>query len=270
MKVSVILSYFKQPEILEKSLWIWTNQTFDHNEYEILVMDGGIDTEGIKVSQKYKKSFPNLRYFTYDGHVDYKCPVHSWNVGFRQARGDVLIATMEDRLTSFDAVEALYRPHAKGDKIFCTVLPYLMEGCLEDDPIDSVDWRKNPKFLWAISRPTMIATKEKKENETVMYSIPRKTILELGGFDERWRDYGYWMLDLYQRFLDHGLKPHEVSWIPNVHHHHKRHGTMRAELYDGEARRSQWEEIKKLNNYSVHANTGNNWGEMDEDKEIVL
>lgn len=263
MKVSVILSYFKQPDILEKTLHIWTNQTFDHNEYEILIMDGGEDKKGIKIYKKYKKKFKNLRYFTYDGSIDYKCPIHSWNVGFKQAKGDILIVTMEDRLTTFDAVEALYKPHIKHKNIFCTTLPYIINGSYEDNIIEIIDWRKNPKLFWSITWATVIAKKEKNENETVMYSIPKQTMLDLKGFDERWRDYGYWMLDLYQRFLEHELKPFEVSWIINAHHPHNRHGTMRTELYDGETRVKQWAKIAKK-----PTNEGVDWGNMEGSKEL--
>jgi glycosyltransferase involved in cell wall biosynthesis len=259
MKVSVILSYFKQPKILEKSLYIWTNQTFDHNDYEILIMDGGKDTEGINIYQKYKQQFPNLRYFTYDGRVDYKCPIHSWNVGFKQAKGDILIVTMEDRLTTFDAVQALYQPHTLHKNIFCTALPYL---ALAED-IDRIPWRENPKLFWSIAQPTILATKEKAENETVMYSLPRETMIELKGFDERWRDYGYWMLEMRRKFIEWRLQPFEVSWIINVHHSHNRNGTMRAELYDGEARRKQWKEIM-----SFKTNEGIDWGSMEGSQEL--
>jgi len=263
MKVSVILSYYKQPEILEKTLHIWTNQTFDHNEYEILVMDGGVDREAENICKDYRVKFPNLRYFNYDGRVDYRCPIHSWNVGFKQARADILIVTMEDRLTTFDAVKALYEPHLKHPKIFCTVLPYLLEGSVENNPIDKINWRENPKLLWSISKPTILATKEKAENETVLYSIPRKIMLELGGFNEDWRDYGYWMLDLRTRFINYGLKSFEVSWIINTHHHHLRHKTMRAELFDRQARIKQLKECGGL-----IANVGREWGFMDGSKEL--
>ena len=262
MKVSVILSYYKQPEILEKTLHIWTKQTFDHNDYEILVMDGGNDPEGIKVYQEYKKEFPNLRYFTYDGKVDYKCPIHSWNVGFIQAKGDIIIATMEDRMTTFDAVQALYQPHLKNKDIFCTVLPYLTTGNLKFNPIDRIEWMFNPKLLWSIAKPTSIATKEKEENETVMYSVPRGVMLSIGGFDERWRDYGYWMLELRRKFIDYGLKPFEVSWIINLHHHHKRNGTMREELFNQAARIKQWQVIQST------PNKNKDWGSMEGSKEI--
>lgn len=263
MKASVVLSYYKQPEILEKTLWIWTKQTFNHNDYEILVMDGGEDKKGIEVYKNYKKDFKNLRYFTYDGRVDYKCPVHSWNVGFKQARGEIIIATMEDRLTTFDAVEAFYRPHTKHKNIFCTVLPYLTTGNIDNDPINSINWRKNPRLFWSIAKPTLIAKKEIPENETVMYSVPKEILMKLRGFDESWRDYAYWMLSLYQRFLKIGLKPFEVSWIINLHHHHKRHGTMRAELYDRKARVEQYTKI-----HSLIANKNNDWGTMEGSKEL--
>lgn len=273
MKFSMILSYYKQPVILERALHIWANQTFPKEDYEVLIMDGGKGRQAISHAQYYKRNWPNfnLRYFTYDGRIDYKCPVHAWNVGIRQARGEIIGITMEDRLTTFDAVEALYRPHEREEGIFCTVLPWLINGRPDDDIINTVNWRENPRLLWAVSRPTIIASGKKKENETVMFSLPRKTMLELGGFDERWRDYGYWMLSLYRRMMDHGLRPYEVSWIINAHHPHHRHGTMRAELYDGEARRAAWERIRDLNNHGVFANVDNpDWGAMDGDEEVEL
>jgi len=272
MKYSQILSYYKQAEILEKSLHIWANQTFPKKDYEVLVMDGEQSEDGIKIAQNYKTEYPdfNLRYFTYGGRIVYKCPIHAWNVGIKQSMGEIIGLTMEDRLTTFDAVEALYRPHTRENDIFCTVLPRLIEGSGGSNKIETVNWRENPKLLFAISKPTIIATKEKKENETVMFSLPRQIMLELGGFDERWRDYGYWMLSLYQRFLSYGLKPHEVSWIINAHHPHHRHGTMEAGKYDGQARIAQWEKIKKLNDHPFKENIGMNWGEMEGNKEIKL
>lgn len=271
MKYSQIISYYKQPEILDKTLHIWANQTFPKKDYEVLVMDGGYT--GFPVAKLYKINYPdfNIRYFTYDGRIEYKCPVHAWNVGIKQSKAAVIGITMEDRLTTFDAVQALYQPHIKEPRIrFCTVLPRLMEGTLNDDIMLKINWRLNPKLLFAISKPTIIATKEKIENETVMFSLLKKHMMAIGGIDERWRDYGYWMLSLYQRMLNYGLSPFEVSWILNVHHHHKRHGTMEAEKYDGLARIAQWEKIKKLNDHPYNANVGMPWGEMEGDKEIIL
>lgn len=271
MKFSMILSYYKQPVILEKTLHIWANQTFPKNDYEVLVMDGNND--GFEVVKICKVKYPdfNLRYFTYDGRIAYKCPVHAWNVGIKQSKGEIIGLTMEDRLTTFDAVEALYRPHTREKNIFCDVLPRIMQGDLKNDLTQKVNWRDNPKLLFAISKPTTTATREKKETETVMYSLPRNTMLELGGFNEQWRDYAYWMLSMYQRFLNYGLRSYEVSWIVNVHHHHIRHDdTMAAQKYDRSARIAQWEEIKKLNNHSFKANIEINWGEMEGDKEIIL
>ena len=270
MKYSQIISYYKQPHILQKTLYTWANQTFPKEDYEILVMDGGND--GLSIVKYYKQHYPefNLRYFTYDGRIKYKCPVHAWNVGVKQAKGVIIGITMEDRLTTFDAVEALYMPHTRENKIFCTVLPRLMEGTLEDDPLDNINIKWNPKLLWSVSKPTTIATKENRENETVMFSLLRDTMVSIGGFDESWRDYGYWMLSLYQRMINSGLTPHEVSWIPNVHHHHARHGTMEAEKYDRQARIAAWEKIKKLNNHDYKANVNQSWGELDGDVEVIL
>ena len=270
MKYSQIISYYKQPHILKKTLHTWANQTFPKEDYEVLVMDGGND--GLEIVQFYKEYYPdlNLRYFTYDGRIKYKCPVHAWNVGVKQAKGLIIGITMEDRLTTFDAVEALYRPHVKSFNIFCTVLPRIMEGTIEEDPLDDINIKWNPKLLWSVSKPTTIATKINRENETVMFSLPKDTMIKLGGIDERWRDYGYWMLSLYQRMLNFGLTPHEVSWIPNVHHHHARHGTMEAEKYDRQARIDAWEKIKKLNNHDYKANVDQSWGKLDGDSEIIL
>jgi len=58
MKFSMILSYYKQPVILEKTLHIWANQKFPKEDYEVLIMDGGDDTGGLAIAKDYKKDYP--------------------------------------------------------------------------------------------------------------------------------------------------------------------------------------------------------------------
>ena len=53
MKYSQIISYYKQPHILKKTLHTWANQTFPREDYEVLVMDGGND--GLEIVKEYKE-----------------------------------------------------------------------------------------------------------------------------------------------------------------------------------------------------------------------
>lgn len=271
MKYSQVITYYKQPDILRKTLYIWANQKFNPKDYEVIVVDGENGSAGILVAKEIKKQFPlfNLRYFVFNGKNIYKNQVHAYNVGVQAAHGEIIGLTMEDRLTTFDAVEALYSPHSKHQNIFCTVLPYLMEGTVEQNPFTK-EILKNPKLLFSIANPTAIAKKEIKENESTLCSIPKKVYLELGGIDERWRNYSYYLLDFYARMLQYGLKSFEVSWILNVHHHHLRHGTMDAALFDRQARVAQWDKIRLLNQHGYVANLKQKWGINQYDKEIIL
>lgn len=278
MRYSQIISYFNdlevnRPRILDRTLHIWANQTIPRSEYELLVMEDGQSTEGPAIARAHKQEYPglNIRYFTYDGRRDFKGPFHSWNVGVKQARADIVGVTMEDRLTSLDNIEACLAVHTKRQAVFTTVLPFLLLGTNIEATFANTPWRDNPKVLWANAAPSMLATGLKKEHESTMMSMRKADYLEIGGQDERWYDYSYWSLYFYECMLHHGLEPVVLPQVINVHHWHPSSNLgHRAHLYDGEQRRAQHEKIRKLNNYTFKANMGLEWGEMDGDEEIEL
>lgn len=278
MRYSQIISYFNdleggRPQILDRTLHVWANQTVPRAEYELLIMEDGRSTEGLAITRSYKKKYPdlNIRYFTYDGRRDFKGPFHSWNVGVKQARSDIIGVTMEDRLTSFDNIEACLAVHAKRRRVFTTVLPFLLEGTKVKEIFATTPWKENPKLLWAKSIPSMLATGLKKEHESTMVSMRKSDYLDIGGQDERWYDYSYWCLYFYECMLHHGLEPVVLPQVINVHHWHpvSKIG-HRAHLYSGEQRRAQHEKIRRLNNGTFRANVGLEWGMMDGDEEAEL
>lgn len=278
MRYSQIISYFNdmevnRPQILDRTLYMWANQTVPRNEYELLIMEEGQSSEGPAVARLYKEKYPdlNIRYFTYDGRKDFKGPVHSWNVGVKQARADIIGVAMDDRLTSFDNIKACLAVHAKRQNIFTTVLPFLLREATIKDIFDTIPWRENPKLLWAESVPSMLATGLMKERESTMVSMRKEDYLEIGGLDERWYDYSYWCIYFYECMLRQGLEPVVLPQIINVHHWHPISNLgHRANLCSGGQRRAQHAKIKKLNNYTFKANVGLEWGMMDGDEELEL
>lgn len=280
MRYSQIISYFNdmevnRPRILNRTLHIWANQTIPRSEYELLIMEDGQSIEGPVIAHFYKQKYPNLniRYFTYDGRRDFKGPFHSWNVGVKQARADIIGVTMEDRLTSFDNIEACLAVHAKRQGVFTTVLPFLLLGTKIEDIFASTAWVENPKLLWANAAPSRLATGLRKEDESTMVSMRKADYLAIGGLDERWYDYSYWCFYFYECMLHYGLECVVLPQVINVHHWHPTSNLgHRAHLYNGEQRRAQHEKIRKLNNYTLKANVGLGWewGAMDGDEEIEL
>jgi glycosyltransferase involved in cell wall biosynthesis len=91
-KVSVVIPTYNRPDLLHRCLQKLVNQTFEKNEYEIIVVsDGPDETTKLKVSE-YKGSLVSVLYCS----LPFKQgPAAARNLGWKSAKG-ILIAFTDD------------------------------------------------------------------------------------------------------------------------------------------------------------------------------
>src|SRR5262245_59132302 len=64
IRISAIICTFKRPDYLREALRSLCNQTLDHNEYEIIVVDNAVQAEAERAVRELQNDTINLRYVT--------------------------------------------------------------------------------------------------------------------------------------------------------------------------------------------------------------
>ncbi len=196
MKVSVILSTFNRGDLLQRSLFSYSNQTLSKDEYEIIVIDDQStdDTDRIVLDQKKEL---NLIYIKIKGvKTGFRSQSAGWNIGLKHAIGDICFFSHPEMIMPFSALEEMHLPHLKYPKpTFLTMKPYVLSAAAQAK-IDSVDWksdpgniRKIPEFAdsWEDGGKTytnLYMEKLDKWESNTTFSMKRLDILGIGGFDE--------------------------------------------------------------------------------------
>lgn len=121
IKISVILSVFNRKDYLNRSLMTYVNQNFPRQDFELVIVDDKSSQDIYQLCKDYSKNFNiNFQYILIDGNkgaFERKSftPALSNNIGFRKARGSVLVITGPETLQgenniklSYDAANAGY------------------------------------------------------------------------------------------------------------------------------------------------------------------
>ena len=112
MKVSIVISLCdNRYEMLKRSLDTWNKQTFPKEDFELVMVDDANRKDLKKLCQSYKEL--NFQYVQIDNN---KCdkpiktfiPVLSNNIGFRMAKGEVVVVTGPETLQAEKNVEVSY------------------------------------------------------------------------------------------------------------------------------------------------------------------
>lgn len=196
MKVSVILSTFNRGDLLQRSLFSYSNQTLSKDEYEIIVIDDQStdDTDRIVLDQKKGLS---LIYIKIKGvKTGFRSQSAGWNIGLKHAIGDVCFFSHPEIIMPFSALEEMFLPHLKYPKpTFLTMKPYVLSAAAQAK-IDSVDWKSDPANIKKIPEfndswidggrtyTNLYMEKLDKWESNTTFSMKRLDMLGIGGFDE--------------------------------------------------------------------------------------
>lgn len=88
MQVSIVLATHNKPELLNNTMESIVRQSFTG---EIIVVDDGSTPETKAVCDEF-----DLRYFRIERESEYRNPCFARNVGYKHARGDIVIAQSDD------------------------------------------------------------------------------------------------------------------------------------------------------------------------------
>ncbi|MGV8125496.1 MAG: glycosyltransferase [Candidatus Xenobiia bacterium LiM19] len=183
---TVIICTKDRKELLVESIKTLDAQDFPSGGYEILVVDDG-STDGTDEAIGRLRTKCTLRYFKrpWQGRASAR------NCGINEARGEVVLFTDDDIL----APPQYLKEHFLYHRIYSRTI---VRG-----PIINVS-----EYAFPENRRAGIADYSQAFFCTCNVSVNRKELLDIGGFDESFVEYGYEDNEVGWRLRQHGLKAH--------------------------------------------------------------
>lgn len=166
IKVSVVVPTYKRANLLSKVIEALVAQRFPAAAYEIIVVIDGQDEVSENIVLGFKKE--NLRFFTLKQNQG---PASARNIGWQNAKGELIAFTDDDCVPNPDWVAALWQDYESKGK---AVVAYAGKIIV---PIDErpTDYEVNTKHL------------EDAEFVTANCACARLALQMTGGFDEDFR-----------------------------------------------------------------------------------
>jgi len=99
MFISVVIPTYRRPDLLSRCVLALASQNYDLTHYEVIVVSDGPDDETDRVIQQLREFHPRLtlRYYETPGRSG---PATARNMGWRQAKGDLVAFTDDDCIPS--------------------------------------------------------------------------------------------------------------------------------------------------------------------------
>lgn len=234
MHVSLILSTYNRARYLELSLLGYMRQTY--KDFEIIIVDDGSTDDTDKVIERCKARAP--------------FPIeHLWqeNKGFRKARilnkgiqasqHDYVIFSDGDCIPKADFISAhvsnssknyfLGGGHIRLPKDYSDALTpeAVSDGVFEEyltpDVMAGLRWKQRKNIFYML-----VGKKRRPKFLGLNFSVPKKALYEVNGFDENYEGWGQEDSDLRERLKRLGLKPKSILTQAIVFHlYHKPHPT---------------------------------------------
>lgn len=185
MKVTVQICSMNRKKLLKRALEALFVQTFDKDDFEIIVVDdGSVDGTSEMVTEMAKDSPCSLKLITQE-HAGLAA---GRNRAIRAASGDIMIFIDDDIIADPHFIEEHVKSHERHPK--CVIM-----GWVNHTP--NLE-RRVPKFCMADISTSFFWTSN--------VSVERKYLLEVGLFDEDFKEYGWEDLELGRRLKKHGLR----------------------------------------------------------------
>ncbi len=181
----MVVPAYNQPQVLAVCLRCLSRQTFPRDRYEVIVVDDGSSPPLEPVVRAFSESL-QVRVLAQPCNLGRAA---ARNRGIAEARGEVVVFLDSDVFVPPEFLDAHAEVHAHHPRAVGRG-PLLLTEHL-DDPF------QKPPYLWDPS-PAYL--------DTANASVRRKHLLEAGGFDEGFREYGWEDFDLGVRLARLGLR----------------------------------------------------------------
>lgn len=177
LKMSVVIATYNRGPILEKCLKALAEQTLDPALYEIVVVDDGSTDDTPALIERLRTQSPGWQYLWQEN----RGRSHARNVGIRMAQGELVVFIDSDVVVVPSFLEThlkLHDAHA-GQKVFVQGLS-VNTDCFEDPLSTPINATHFSAAFFATNN----------------VSVPKAFLVEVGGFDESFTEYGWEDLEL--------------------------------------------------------------------------
>jgi glycosyltransferase involved in cell wall biosynthesis len=222
VKVSVIIIVYNQYNSLLKVMRGFSEQTMKMEDFEIIIVDDGSTDETANLNLfagKYDK-LQKVKIY----HTPNNGRAHARNVGISKAKGKFVIFCDGDRVPSPNYIEEHYKMHCEGNDIVVGA-SYDYFGKNELMDASTIDWNeihKKSRLPSYYRNITKLYDNNGKTSSELAYlsllignsSINKCNLIQVGGFDERFREWGFEHFDL-------GLRLYRAGCNFSVNHNAK-------------------------------------------------
>jgi len=231
---------------------------------EVIVVDGGSTDHLQQMCEKYAE-YIDLKYIylPIGGFINAAYPR---NVGFRVATGEVICMLDADYWPSENLIEGIWEPYKNGDRNVINN-GYVIDsskGKADKEGFAGamLDMQNFDKEILGMFEYAGIPAPSEGDNHIWLWAAPRKNIIEMGGYDEKFVC-GYSREDdsFFYRLMKSGLKRYKKSrdnfcCIHIWHPASQRNDAMNA------LNREYYQKMGGANPTPVTRNDGDQWGKL--------
>jgi glycosyltransferase involved in cell wall biosynthesis len=239
MKVSVVIPTYNRAEMLDSTLNSLVHQTFDIEQYEVIVVDDGSFDHTKAVCQNYK-NMPNLSYLFQDDE-GYRVSL-ARNKGIEVAKGEIIVFLDSGMVVGSNFVAAHHNEH--GDQAVA-VIGYVFgyDQSLEENGLPAYVnvWEPDKTISTLMSNNHLLDVREHVYRGiaddlmsipspwtlfwTTNVSVPASAIKEFGKFDTDFKTWGIEDVEFAYRMFKGGLSFKLSRDACGFHFPHKRDRT---------------------------------------------
>jgi glycosyltransferase involved in cell wall biosynthesis len=206
--ISVITSTFNRSDRIRKCIESVQKQTF--KDYEHIIVDDGSTDD----TEKVVKGFNDPRIVYHKRTKNFGCDTKPKNEGIKKAKADYIAFLDDDCTYRPDHLQALWQNKGEYDLVYGD--RWIVDETKEVKPQLGFTMDYNPYYLL---RRNFIDTSD--------VLVKKSVLLEVGGFDERYRKYIDW--NLWVRLAKAGKQFKRVPLILTDYHLHKQMKSLRKE-----------------------------------------
>ena len=275
MRVSLVASIFNRTRLLRRGLFTLARQTMSKKDYEIIIVQDSRSTEDIhaelvpyiKTLQMQWAIIDNTRF---KGGFDIKVhtPALSNNVGFRLAKGEVIVISQPEIMHAKDNLTELYQTALTPRIVFGGIhhSSYRFVDDMSHDP----SWMGQTYDQW-IERP---GAHDRDTHDILnghywfVAGFPKYFVELIGGIDEEYLRGVYAEDDNFRDRMELAGCKKTINWnIKGIHQNHDNENHYHAQRQE-----SHWEEWANINRaryaeFKCHpdmvANKEHTWGDLD-------